>query len=246
MEMLHVAICDDERVYLEQIEEELKSCFAGLPGDMDLQLSLFTDGRTLYETGLTQAFDLVFLDIEMPGWDGFQLANQLCLSCPQTRIIFVSSHESWVFDAHEYMPLWFVRKGLLKRDMNRAIQKYLEVTACRRISYKIQGGYGSGEVLLRDILYIECNGHTLTFKMCSEMEYTVYGSLKPVEEELKEYGFLRIHRNYLVNLAYVSRLAKHDAVLISGAAIPTRRDRRKRIREVLAEYGRKRGSGICD
>ena len=217
-----------------------------MPGTVDMQVSLFTDGCRLYEAGQQQPFDLVFLDIEMPERDGFWLAEQLGISCPETRLIFVSSHESWVFDAHEYMPLWFVRKGLLKRDMGRALQKYFQVTARRKISYKIQGGFGAGEVLLRDIMYIECNGHTLIYKMSGGAEYSVYGSLKSVAEELRDYGFLRIHRNYLVNQAYISQIEKQDAVLKNGAVIPMGRDRKKGVREMMMEYGRKHGSRLCD
>ena len=246
METLRVAVCDDDRVYLEQIKEEIKEYIGSMPGTVDMQVSLFTDGRRLYEAGQQQPFDLVFLDIEMPERDGFWLAEQLGISCPETRLIFVSSHESWVFDAHEYMPLWFVRKGLLKRDMGRALQKYFQVTARRKISYKIQGGFGAGEVLLRDIMYIECNGHTLTYKMSGGAEYSVYGSLKPVAEELRDYGFLRIHRNYLVNQAYISQIEKQDAVLKNGAVIPMGRDRKKGVREMMMEYGRKHGSRLCD
>lgn len=246
METLRVAVCDDDRVYLEQIKEEIKEYIGSMPGTVDMQVSLFTDGRRLYEAGQQQPFDLVFLDIEMPERDGFWLAEQLGISCPETRLIFVSSHESWVFDAHEYMPLWFVRKGLLKRDMGRALQKYFQVTARRKISYKIQGGFGAGEVLLRDIMYIECNGHTLTYKMSGGAEYSVYGSLKPVAEELRDYGFLRIHRNYLVNQAYISQIEKQDAVLKNGAVIPMGRDRKKGVGEMMMEYGRKHGSRLCD
>lgn len=153
MEKLRFAVCDDDDMYLEQIAEELKRCLERSFGGIELQLSVFTDGCKLFKAGQAEPFDLVFLDIEMPGWDGFWLAEQLCLCCPETKLIFVSSHESWVFDAHEYMPLWFVRKGLLKRDMGRALQKYFQVTAHRKISYKIQGGFGTGEVFLRDIIY---------------------------------------------------------------------------------------------
>ena len=134
----------------------------------------------------------------------------------------------------------------MKRDMGRALQKYFQVTARRKISYKIHGGFGAGEVLLRDIMYIECNGHTRTYKMSGGAEYSVYGSLKPVAEELRDYGFLRIHRNYLVNQAYISQIEKQDAVLKNGAVIPMGRDRKKGVREMMMEYGRKHGSRLCD
>ena len=114
METLRVAVCDDDRVYLEQIKEEIKEYIGSMPGIADMQVSLFTDGRRLYEAGQQQPFDLVFLDIEMPERDGFWLAEQLGISCPETRLIFVSSHESWVFDAHEYMPPVVCEEGTFK------------------------------------------------------------------------------------------------------------------------------------
>lgn len=97
MEILRVAVCDDDRAYLNQIKEEIKEYIERMPETVDMHISLFTDGCRLYEAGQQQPFDLVFLDIEMPERDGFWLAEQLGIHCPKTRLIFVSSHESWVF-----------------------------------------------------------------------------------------------------------------------------------------------------
>ena len=53
-------------------------------------------------------FDLVMLDIEMPGMNGFQLAKRTGTEQGTSYLIFVSAYESFVFDAQTFMPLWFV------------------------------------------------------------------------------------------------------------------------------------------
>lgn len=236
---MRVGICDDEKKDLERIREALLKRAAELEPDVEVEAELFYDGYSLYEAACREAFELVFLDIEMPGWDGFKLAAELSIQNPDTRLIFVSSHESWVFDAHEYTPLWFVRKGLLERDMDRAMRKYFHMTACRKIHFKMNGGFGVREVLLRDILYIECNGHELTVRLADGTVYYVYGSLKPVEEELADRGFLRVHRNYLVNQAYVTEVGKEEIMLRGGSGLPVGRDRRKGVREAMIRFARR-------
>lgn len=241
---MRVGICDDEKEDLERIREAFLRKAAELDPDIILDVGLFHDGHSLYGAACREVFDLVFLDIEMPGWDGFKLAGELTKDSPDTRLIFVSSHESWVFDAHEYTPVWFVRKGLLERDMDRALRKYFHMTACRKIRFKINGGFGIREVLLRDIVYIECNGHELTVKLSDGTAYYVYGSLKPVEENLSGHGFFRVHRNYLVNQAYVADVGKEEIVLKGGTGIPMGRDRRKSVREAMIRFAR-RQNGNC-
>lgn len=245
---MRVGICDDEESDLEQIREVFCRKAKELDSDVRLEVELFHDGQSLYDAACRKAFDLVFLDIEMPQWDGFKLAGELSQDSPDTRLIFVSSHESWVFDAHEYMPLWFVRKGLLERDMNRALCKYFHMTACRKIRFKINDGFEIREILLRDILYIECNGHQLTVQLVGGTSYYVYGSLKPVEADLSGHGFLRVHRNYLVNQAYVREVGKEEIILKGGANLPMGRDRRKDVREAMIRYARRRNgnSGCSD
>ena len=65
--------------------------------------------------------DLLFLDIEMPGMDGFSMAGKMQKSYPNIVLIFVSSHESLVFQSYEYDRFWFMRKSALIADLKKAI-----------------------------------------------------------------------------------------------------------------------------
>ena len=126
----------------------------------------------------------------MPEIDGFDLAGQLYLKNPHLKVVFVSNYESIVFDAYEYMPLWFVRKSSLERDMLKALQKYLGITTKVKLRYRMRDGFGMKHVHLESVVYVECNGHALTVWMRNQTYLQMYGTLKSIENEWKDYGFV--------------------------------------------------------
>lgn len=235
-----VAICDDSVEDLACIEDALKKALQKAGQPIRLIYRKFSDGETLYDATRTEAFDLLLLDIEMPDMDGFQLAERLCMERHSFYLIFVSVHESFVFDASEYMPLWFVRKSNLERDLFRAVNKYLQITAFTRVNYRMKEGFGFRELPLQDILYIECSGHSLFIRRTDGSCLRKYGSLKSMEEELEGYHFLRIHKNFLVNQRYVKEVGKREVYLTDDSALEMGRDRRAGVREAMLQYERER------
>lgn len=173
----------------------------------------------------------------MPDWHGFRLAEMIYVSNPQTQLIFVSIHENLVFDSQEYMPLGFARKRLLEQDIFRIMKLYFRTINSIRITYKVKDGFSRRDLVLRDILYVECNGHDLTYVMIQDnLSYHSTGSLKTLENELMQYHFIRIHKNYLVNQRYVADIEKRSVLLTNGIRIDMGRDRRKVITEAMLRY----------
>jgi len=239
VEKLRVAICDDQTKDLQRIKSVILATAKELWIEKSIVISLFSDGKSLYKSNSENPYDLLFLDIEMPEWNGLELARRLCIGNPKPKLIFVSSHESWVFDTYEYMPLWFVRKDALERDMKKALLKYFQLTSKRKISYKIKQGFSYKNILIKDILYIECSGHKLTLKTVRGEDYQLYGSLQTIENELAKYDFIRVHRSYLVNQAYIKDIEKTDVLLEGNAAVPLGKDRRRKVREAMDFYDNK-------
>lgn len=233
---LLVGICDDRKEDIERIVEALRNSLKRVGHPVEFLCRRFLDGETLYRAVGKETFQLLFLDIEMPGIDGFALAGKLGLRRPETFLIFVSVHESLVFDSLEYMPLWFVRKSRLERDMFRAVQKYFQLTASTRVCYRLKEGFGYREIPIREIVYIEGNGHTLTIQRANGSSVGKYGSLKSMETELSEYHFLRIHKNYLVNQEYIEDVGRREVILKDGSSLEMGRDRRPTIQEAMDRY----------
>lgn len=237
--LLQVGLCDDEPSTLQLIEDKLREEIGRILPNAKLMIWAFQDGGSLLEKCCEISFDIVFLDIEMPKWDGFSLAKRLHVLNPETHLVFVSSYESRVFDAYEYTHLWFVRKSTLKKDISRALQKYLCLTANWWTRYKIEDGFGARDVLIKDIVYFECNCHDVMVKTIKDIFHT-YGSLAQVEGKLHNHGFIRVHRNYLVNADYIDVVGIKEVELIDGTKVAMGKDRKKSVREELLKHARQR------
>ncbi len=235
-----VGICDDKQEDIRRIEAALRKGIKRTGQAVSLFVRSFLNGEDLYAATRGENFDLLFLDIEMPRMDGFELAAKLCMDRPKIFLVFVSIHESFVFDALEYSPLWFVRKGNLEWDMFRVIKKYLQATAFAGVSYRMKEGFGFREIPIRDILYIEGSGHSLSIRKTDGGCLKKYGSLKSMEEELAGCCFLRTHKNYIVNQEYIKEVGNREVYLTDGSVLEMGRDRKSAIREAMRQYDRER------
>lgn len=232
--VLRVAICDDRSEDLERIEATVKDGVMKVGIEEHVECHSFLNGEGVSEADHETPFDLVLLDIEMEdanGEDGFTLANRLHAQRKDICLIFVSLHENFVWNAQKYMPLWFVRKSMLKKDMEDALEQYRDVVWEGTAKVRLK----KGTIYVRDILYIECEGHALTIRETGGKMMRQYGSLKALEEELKAYHFLRIHKNYLVNPRYVEEVGKWEIRLTDGKVLEMGRDRRKYVLQTLRE-----------
>lgn len=240
-EKLYLAVCDDEPEDIAQLCEALQDIFQRPEYRTGCVLRRFTNGTALYEATIKEHFDLIFLDIEMPDLDGFQLAEKLYLTAPESHLVFVSCHEDFVFDTFEYAPLAFVRKSALKRDLTRALYQYFQRVSHIQVSIRLKDGYGDKELFIKDILYIECEGHHLTYVTIKGLSLKAYGTLKGVEKELAGFDFLRVHKSYLVNQRYVEFVGKREVLLTGGGRVDIGKDRRKEVQTAMLQYERKRG-----
>ena len=224
-ENLVIGICDDDLNDLEQIRQALCKCM-----------------KILEEEHVTvKGFHLLFLDLEMPGENGFELAERLHVLNSEIAIIFVSNHENMVFDSFEYIPMWFVRKSSLERDLLKAVKKYVQTVRKVLIRYRAKEGMEQRWVQMGDVLFIEGSGHNLMMKMIGQEQYQIYGSLKIMEKKFSPLGFVRIHKNYLVNARYVKEVGARYVRLTEGTELDIGKNRRKQIIQLLEshQYGRR-------
>lgn len=239
-ENLEIGICDDSPEDLKRIR--MAFCrSADMLGEKDISLYLYPDGKSLYKDSQNRNFSLVFLDWEMPELDGFNLAEQLYIENPKLKVVFVSNYENMVFDSYEYTPLWFVRKSALARDMMKALQKYFNMTAKTQLRYRMTDGFGLRDVRLESIMYTECSGHTVIVHMRDQTALQMHGTLKAYEAEWSSYGFLRIHKNYLVNVRYIMEVGVRTIRLSDGTELDMGKNRRRKIAEMVKQEKERTG-----
>lgn len=226
---MRIAICDDQRVYREDI---LEHCKRLLP-EGNVCYRCFASGEELLDSGFL--FDLLFLDIEMTGMDGIQVKNLLEMQNTQAKIAFLTSHEERMIEAFGANVIGFLQKPVQEEKLLKVIEKMKLFLDRETVEWEDDGRLHT--VYAEDIQYIEVQDK-YTYVVVGEDKHLVRRSLTEWEALLPESDFARANRSCLVNLCLLERL-NSEIRLEDGKTIPIGRRYKKEIEEKYKRYLRK-------
>ena len=227
---MRIAVCDDEELFRIEFKSVLDKVLINAEYDIDT----FSGGSSLYEAFLKNPFDLVFLDIEMPGIDGITLAKRLRAVSENVQIVFLTSHIEYALEGYEVNALRYLVKPV---DMNKLseVLKYIQdkKNNSRQIMIKQEGE--DIVIDISDIIYMESMDKNVRI-VTSKSEYITRYNISDYEEELKNSGFLRIHRGYLISLSKVKKIVKNNVVMDGDISLPVSRSNIKTLKDALYAY----------
>ena len=216
--MIRIAICDDEantRAYLSSLIMA-QSC----PCEI---VEYASADDCLADT---REFDLLFLDIELAPsgdhLDGMALARTIRerTTGPQPVIIFVTGYERYVFDAFDVGAFQYLLKPVDEEKFAQVFARAVEQIEAGRVqpqlshALTLQSAGTSRTVPLDSIYYIESSNHKVMLRL-KDGEFSCYAKIRDLEAELGD-QFFRVHKGYLVNLAYVEGYSKTELTLTNG------------------------------
>lgn len=215
--MIRIAICDDEqnsRVYLKTLIQEQK---------VACELTEYETGEELLDAN--KRFDVLFLDIDLKtNISGMDLAKHIRNreGEKQPIIIFVTGYREYVFDAFDVDAFHYLVKPVSKEKFievfHKAVRQITEEMEQQKRTIRVQFENSNKVIPIEDILYVESQNHKVILHTKHEtIEY--YAKISDLEEELKE-EFFRIHKGYLINLAYVDKYNKSEVILLSKDILP--------------------------
>lgn len=230
--MIRVAVIEDEMSafktlngYLNKIQQETDVAFhvINYPKAEDF----------LYQN--LSLFDIVFMDIELPGMNGMEAARKLRQSGSAAILLFVTNMAQYAVKGYEVDAIDFIVKPITYFDFAMKMQKVLRrVKMLSSGSISVSTKVGMKRILISEIKYVEVSGHHLIYHAESG-DTDVCGSLGDLESQLGGAGFFRCNNCYLVNLAYVSELRSNE-VVVGGEPLQISRPRRKEFLEALTAY----------
>ena len=196
-----------------------------------LQITWFGNAMEFEET--RREFDLIFMDIDLPGINGMEAAHLLRTYDEQTPIIFVTNLAQYAVHGYEVGALDFIVKPVtylsFRMRMDRAIRT-IRRSGRRKITISTRDGIRIMEV--SDIRYVEVNKHDLSYHLVGEAEpLVVYGSLRAFEQEVDGGPFVRISNSCLVNMNHIRAARGQTVTLSNGDVLYFSRSRK---REALA------------
>ncbi|POY38474.1 DNA-binding response regulator [Solitalea longa] len=197
---------------------------------------------------------LVFLDIEMPVKNGFEVLQQF--PDPTFETIFTTAYNQFALKAFRFAAFDYLLKPIDAEDLTKTIQRYqrqrlnsnfkqqLEIlmqqyvspnSLPEKVSFSTQQAIHF--VKPETIVYCESDSNYTTLFFVDKTKLVVSKTLKDVEELLVGYQFMRIHHSYLINLKEVSRYIKTEGGAIEmndGAQLPISRQRKDELMRILS------------
>lgn len=224
MKKAKIAICDDEDLLRKTLREKMEKYCKN--SGITCQIYDFDSGEKLLALPVESIPDILFLDIQMPGKSGMQIARELRSKKGDMILIFVTALSEYVYEAFDVNAFHYLVKPFddekLWEVLERALAQYeklAEAVSPQRQAQAIlvkRGGL-STKVLLADIIYAEVfNRKVMLHTVNGDIEY--YGKLTDLTEQTGA-DFYRTHRAYLVNLKYVEKY-NADTVWLEQATVP--------------------------
>lgn len=235
--MLSIAVCDDEIIECAGMAEKIRGTLEEMK--VPCFLRQFNSGEELLQS--EEDFDIVFLDIMMDGLDGMKTAKRIRKKASCRLLVFISASREYVFDAYDVEAFWYLVKPVETAKLKQVLKKALLKTEAASPDFiLVNKGRQKQKIFLRDILYFEIMGRLIDIHKTGGIS-DYYGKISILEEELREKGFFRCHKSYLVHLKYVKGYNRQEAVLDNGEKIPVSKRRYEEFCKALLSYMKKSG-----
>ena len=173
--------------------------------------------------------DLIFLDIHMPSFSGFDFIKTIKNS---PKIVLTTSDKNFALEAFEYESVVdYLVKPITKERFEKSLQKIaslkdLKVTETNTSKKESDFIYVSVDrrlvkINIPDIYFVEAKGDYISIKT-EQKNYIVHSTLKKIEDKLPSSLFLRIHRSFIINISEIVDI-EDNSVLIQKSVIPISR-----------------------
>lgn len=236
-DMFKIAICDDDRSYIETIKEiitqheEMKE---------EVVFYEYLSGEELADY-CWQQHELIFLDIQMPGMDGNETARLIRAGNKEAVLVFCTNYPNPTPESFKVQPFRYVIKDkqnkILKNDMADIL-----VEMKRKVNLKYLNITGDGKVFripLKSILYISViKRGTLIHLFQNDEISKIYcrESLKDLYPRLQMDGFEYAHNSYIVNMTNIIHMNKSVIVLIDKTELNISRSKKRQFDEEFSKF----------
>ena len=214
---IKIILCDDDPVFLKELHSDIERTFARLNMNATIRDFNSPTDISLEQLG---ACDMAFLDVdfESENCNGIDIARTLRQVNSHALIFFVTNYIDYAPAGYEVQAFRYI----LKRDTGEVLERYIlqamENMADGQEFLRLRDKEQTVDLPLAQITYLEVLDHYVSIHTGSE-NYTLNATLSGMESEMEEHAFLRIHKSYLVNMAYIRKFRSRECLLLDGTTL---------------------------
>lgn len=195
---MNVAICDDEKIWQNELIKHLNEYKT--KRKIDIFMQCFSDGKSCCESK-NDKYDIIFMDYQMGSANGIETARKIRETNSDSIIIFVSAYPQVAMDTFEVKTFRFLSKPIDKTKLFKAIDDYLaEINIDSFLIFKTHEK--TIRVKISEIIYAEAQrNHTVIHT--EKEDFEILRNLKTIEKMLPKDKFFRCHNAYITSFQHV-------------------------------------------
>lgn len=230
--MVRITIVEDDPVDLARLTDCLRQYEAEQEERFDVKsFSNPSDFLSAYRSDC----DLIFMDIELPVFNGVDVARQLREMDSVVTLVFITNMEQYAVNGYEVDALDFVVKPINYYRFSSMMRKALRgITRRGEKEVIVQSSGTITRLRVSQILYVEIRDHLLIYHT-DQGKIESWGKLADAEAELADHHFARCSSSHLVNLRHVISVVGND-VDVAGTKLPVSQRRRKAFYACVTNY----------
>lgn len=224
---MNIAIVDDEKVFLESLHEKIDKL-----GISDYKVHEFQSGESLLSDFKKGKYDIIILDVEMPGINGLKTAEKIRESDKSVILSFLTNYSEFAIQGYEVNAFRYILKTQPDYLYMQQLQSIFDEYRQTHRVYAYSNQNMSFKYKLIDILYFEIYNRQILLHTATEnVEY--YESLSVIFDELKGMNFIKPAKSYIVNLEHIKNINKNFLIMSNGDKILIGRTYKK---DVVTQY----------
>ncbi len=235
--MIKIAVCDDDIFLLKKITSLIEQFCTEF--NREIMYTVFQSPLELlaeFEKGMR--WEVLFLDVIMPGGNGINVAREIRQYDHNVKIIFLTESSEFAVESYTVGAYYYQLKPISKEKfyglLNEVAFEYEKAQQCSLI---LRCKSGITRIDLKKLEYCEVIGRTLVFHLGNGKVLESSGSLDELYSKLTQYdNFLRPHRSFLVNMEYIQNISGRTIILDSLVEIPIPHGKCSEVKNKYLEY----------
>jgi two-component system LytT family response regulator len=241
---LKTVIIDDEPDSVQLLKLQLSQCCPQVE-----VIETFTSAVKALDKLEKLHPDILFLDIEMPVISGFELLERIFHL--NFSVIFITAYNQYALKAFRFNALDYLVKPIDANELIEAVEKAAkkikptstqlsqmqkQMRGEKATKFAIPGQNGISFIELNEIVYVEASNNYSKLVLTDKKMFIISKTLKDVQDVLEDSHFLRVHRQYIINLNHLKYFNKNESILTmdNGQHLPIAKNQKERL---IEKYG---------